>query len=471
MLSSMPEPDSSYPNSLSPWFDLDYFRRNRSLLPLGDHFHRRRQPLRLRWGLIGLIVLACVALPVVAHFTGNRRIYQTRPVSEAHAMFNNQCDQCHTRSFETARRLWPANASLATVTDAACKQCHDGPIHHDVAIDPPHCANCHREHRGRALLTDVPDGRCTGCHGDLKRNDGKQSSFANIHGWAVDHPDFRVWTENRRDQAAVKFNHSVHLPKEGIRGPNGKLLQLRCEQCHQEDDRAPMSPFTIRGDDQSPAASFEGGPGRLMRPINYQEHCAACHPLGLQIAGSQGLVIEAPHKAPAIVRAALREDLTHHAQDVQARTPGSGDAIPPLPGRLPGQQVIKEQSDWVSEQLARAERVLFDGPAGCTRCHLVKERRGARGLPKYQTTEIPKRWLEHGAFSHRGHRMVQCASCHEKAQTSKETSDVLLPHADSCRQCHHPPGGARSDCVLCHHYHDRKKESPPAKRDIPDFLH
>jgi hypothetical protein len=67
--------------------------------------------------------------------------------------------------------------------------------------------------------------------------------------------------------------------------------------------------------------------------------------------------------------------------------------------------------------------------------------------------------------------MVQCASCHEQAQNSKETSDVLLPHADSCRQCHHPQGGARSDCVLCHSYHDRKKEAPPAKRDIADFLH
>jgi hypothetical protein len=471
MLSSMPEPDSSYPNSLSPWFDLDYFRRKKSWLPLGDHFHRQRQPLRLRWRLIGLVVVACVAWPVVAHFTGNRRIYQARPVSQAHAMFNNNCNWCHTGNFETAERLWPGNARLATVTDAACKQCHDGPIHHDVAVDPLHCANCHREHRGHALLANLPDSHCTACHGDLQRNDGKQSSFANIHGWTVDHPDFRVWQENRRDRGAVKFNHFAHLPRDGIRGPDGKLMQLRCEQCHQEDDQAPISLFRMKEDDKSLALPLPGARGRLMRPINYQEHCASCHPLGVHVAGSQELVIEAPHKEPAIVRGALREELTHYAHEVQARAPATGDAIPPLPGRLPGQRVRKEQSDWVSEPLARAERAVFDGPAGCTRCHLVKERRGARGLPEYQPTAIPRRWLEHGAFSHRGHRMVQCASCHDKAQTSKETSDVLLPHADSCRQCHHPQDGARSDCVLCHSYHDRKKEAPPAKRDIADFLH
>ncbi|TMQ32749.1 MAG: hypothetical protein E6K70_16835, partial [Planctomycetota bacterium] len=267
MLSSMPEPDSSYPNSLSPWFDLDYFRRKKPWVPLGDRFHRRRQPVGLRWALIGLVLLACVAWPVLAHLTGNRRIYQARPVSQAHAMFNNNCDKCHSGNFETAERLWPGNARLATVTDAKCKQCHDGPIHHDVAVDPPQCANCHREHRGHALLADLPDGRCTACHSDLQRTDGKQSAFVNIHGWAVDHPDFRVWQENGRDQGAVKFNHFVHLRREGIRGPAGKLMQLRCEQCHQEDDQAPISLFTMKEEDRSLALPLPGARGRLMRPI------------------------------------------------------------------------------------------------------------------------------------------------------------------------------------------------------------
>ncbi|HLW64676.1 MAG TPA: hypothetical protein VKS79_05100, partial [Gemmataceae bacterium] len=60
--------------------------------------------------------------------------------------------------------------------------------------------------------------------------------------------------------------------------------------------------------------------------------------------------------------------------------------------------------------------------------------------------------------NHGSHRAMACTACHEKAQTSTQTSDVLLPKADLCKQCHNPAAGVRSDCVTCHLYHDRTCE-------------
>src|SRR5467141_2536407 len=57
-----------------------------------------------------------------------------------------------------------------------------------------------------------------------------------------------------------------------------------------------------------------------------------------------------------------------------------------------------------------------------------------------------------------------CVSCHAKALTSTESSDILLPGIETCKTCHAPgPEYAESRCFECHTYHDwsKRKEVTP----------
>jgi hypothetical protein len=96
------------------------------------------------------------AVVVWSFWPGNRRTQQTGPVSTAHAAFNNDCAQCHTRSLTPLARLVHGD-SVRAVPNDACKVCHDGGPHYETLDD---CATCHREHLGKPELARVPDGYC-----------------------------------------------------------------------------------------------------------------------------------------------------------------------------------------------------------------------------------------------------------------------------------------------------------------------
>ena len=88
---------------------------------------------------------------------------------------------------------------------------------------------------------------------------------------------------------------------------------------------------------------------------------------------------------------------------------------------------------------------------------------GFDALPVVAKSTITTRWLPHAEFDHQAHQMVECASCHEKANESRETSDVLIPGVQTCRQCHHAGAdAAEARCFECHSYHDWSKEKPVA---------
>src|SRR5215218_3669791 len=99
---------SEYPRTLASWLELDYFRRPRPLR-------------RVRRRVTGLVLLAC-ALPVagVSLMPGSRRIYQAAPVSTAHALFNDDCEACHTAKLATATRLLRGDDALRSVGDESC---------------------------------------------------------------------------------------------------------------------------------------------------------------------------------------------------------------------------------------------------------------------------------------------------------------------------------------------------------------
>jgi len=85
--------------------DLNYLSRASAILLARN---------RAIWVLVAVAVLLCV--PLVLGIGGSRKSLQNGPVSEAHAIFEQRCEFCHTQSF-------------SSVADKACQQCHDGAAH------------------------------------------------------------------------------------------------------------------------------------------------------------------------------------------------------------------------------------------------------------------------------------------------------------------------------------------------------
>ncbi len=446
------------PKTLPEWIELDYFRRPRRFW-------------RLRRGVIWLVLLTCLGLLAVTAWPKTRFIYESRPVSSAHTMFNNNCGICHIESFQTAKRLVGGDREVRSVGNDTCRQCHDGPPHHEHLVPNPDCATCHQEHRGQLILARVADSHCTQCHADLERQVGGECSFfPKISGFTKDHPRFGAWRGKALDDpGTIRFNHEAHLQLKGkpLRGIDQPLLDLQrndCGYCHQPD----------------PA-------GRYMKPVNYEQHCSQCHPLSIQLVGKwhdarvQAAAetfrkLPAPHKDPGTVRAALRERYIQFVEENPSviGTKEMTEALPRLPWLQPPQSGTETKDSWAKQQLQEGERILFTGGGGCRYCHEVRVERGARGLPEYapssiRAASIPERWFPHSFFSHDRHQMLKCTECHD-ATHSRLTSDMLMPTIENCRECHSPQRGTRTDCAECHHYHDRTKETFKGKLSIPDCL-
>jgi hypothetical protein len=388
------------------------------------------------------------------------------------------------------------------VADTACVKCHDGPIHHDNQVFTPGCVSCHVEHKGRIPLALVSDRHCTRCHAQLETKAPAPRFERTVRGFATGHPEFTVLKTGQKDAAQMKLNHQKHL-KAGLRGPKGPI-QMTCSDCHRASAAVTPSPYSLAsmqghaGTDGEAQSAFLKGQGAYMAPIEYQQHCAACHPLDFD-PRFPGTV--APHDEPEVVHAFLMAKFTEGPsqppqqpkegveEEGLSRLPGrrrgaiereekqEEDESPRrLPGRrvsadaeekeaqeegsrarLPGRRRAEDEKESpresVAAQVKGAERLLFKK---CQECHTLQM--AADKLPSVVATAIPSRWLVHSVFSHRSHRMLTCTECHRKALTSQETSDVMLPGIQLCLQCHLDRGGARSDCVECHLYHDKSKE-------------
>src|SRR5439155_13824458 len=99
------------------------------------------------------------------------------------------------------------------------------------------------------------------CHADLKGHSKQATTFADVHSWNSDHPEFGLLRNHEKDPGTIRFNHAVHLIPEGVRGGDGKPEKLECRICHREDSA-----------------------GRYMQPVHYEERCARCHPLDVKVA-------------------------------------------------------------------------------------------------------------------------------------------------------------------------------------------
>jgi hypothetical protein len=294
----------------------------------------RPHPFRRNKVLLSVALPAIAAVLITAYAVRrDQRLYNSGPVSTAHAMFGAQCEKCHVPG-AAAAGLAPANAFFLSVPDKACQECHDGPKHHENQAFTPGCSSCHFEHKGRERLVELTDRQCTQCHAGLSTNDGttrfvpKIANFKEGHG----HPEFAVGAVLGKEPRTIRLksasppvdatetcvNHDKHVNKSfpddfGIRdektkkdrkgvfrGPKGEA-RLGCTYCHQSDER-----------------------GAYMAPVNYATHCADCHRLLFDNDRFPGVV--APHEKPEAVRAFLQAKYKEAPQGERPRAPAVKEA-------------------------------------------------------------------------------------------------------------------------------------------------
>src|SRR5579871_1426681 len=433
-----------------------------------------------------LSFLAILVLPIVPigyllarHSLEVEGLFLPGSLAAAHQGFT--CKECHVEPWRGWHKVSGGDRQSAAIMDGVCAQCHGGLLDASVSPSPvdlrpglivrpeivaPHhprqipadvgnCTDCHQDHQGEKGLLQVTDESCRRCHSNLRTVDGRHTFYPQLTAFDADHhPPFGWWRKDGvQDPGALRFNHQIHLDLDGHRlhgidEPRSRLKRQACGFCHQPDSR-----------------------GRGMAPVRYDQHCAQCHPLTVQIAAEtqdgrvqhavQAFCQEpAPHGTPAMVLAVLRERLRLLAE--QNPTIGSNEETTEPTRRIPGRQPMppapRTPSGWVDHQAAVLGRLLFDAPGGCRYCHLEKQAaRPAASLPEYKRTHLPASWFPFAKFSHARHGLMPCSDCHDKARTSTRTSDVLMPSLPKCLECHRNQPGpgihARADCLECHQYH------------------
>jgi hypothetical protein len=210
----------------------------------------------------------------------------------------------------------------------------------------------------------------------------------------------------------------------------------------------------------------------LMAPVKFAAACASCHLLAFDKHFDEGV----PHDKPEIVHAFLlkkfQDYIAAHPADVRVVRDPKRD----LTGKpIPPEVRILTPAQWVTERTTDAEELLWRKT--CKQCHTLTQAsanlmpqvqdyslKAVFALPQVAPSNVTARWMPHAKFDHDAHRGFTCTSCHEKALTSAETTDVLLPGIATCQTCHAPgPDHAESRCSECHTYHDwsKRKEITP----------
>ncbi len=464
---------------LAQRIDLNYFKRPTPL-------KRAKFWVSLLIPLLALVWIAERAL------SKDSRVYSSGRMSEAHAVLEKECSACH---------LQQAGAFSAKAADSACLGCHDGPAHHVAQTSVPKCASCHDEHRGRINITAATNQACAECHNDLKAIRSSAQYASHIRSFEDGHPEFAALRSVAgvaiKDPGTIKLNHAIHM-KPIRSGPNGPIVQLECGNCHRAtaggadltyaDPKYRAATVSYKDADEFLPLHSEtlSGPrsvtGReLMAPVRFANACAACHLLTFDKRFDYGV----PHDRPEVVRAFLvrvfHEYIAAHPSEVRVLRDPNRD----LTGKaLPSDVRVLTPAQWVTERTAEAENLLWRKT--CNQCHTLtpfsnnlgrkieqpvalesdvnKLSSSSTELPSIAPASITLQWMPHAKFDHSQHEGFTCVSCHAKALTSTESSDVLLPAIETCKKCHAPGAEhAESRCFECHTYHDwsKRKEVTP----------
>jgi hypothetical protein len=320
------------------------------------------------------------------------------------------------------------------------------------------------------------------------------------------HPEFSAITGGpRSDPGHLKFSHAVHLAAGFNPAHGGKPLitysqllesdryrygwkkdkrlanpvQLECAMCHQldgEEKRGIAEEETRAG---LPARSS----GAYFLPMTYEKGCAVCHPLHFDPNAPDEQVRHG--STPQSLLGQVRR--FYEAQAVH-EDPALLRSFVPMrsnPGLNPNPTLTKV-GEAIESKVEKAMVVLLGQNArGCIKCHdlvppsVPPSQAAAIAQTEIVPVNVPAIWLQHAKFDHVAHRALECASCHQGVEQSRDHHDVLLPGISTCLQCHasapssltaHASGGAGSGCTECHRYHngDQPLQGPGASaRGVP----
>lgn len=385
--------------------------------------------------------------------------WSSGPISESHAMIQDDCGACHQRPFEMT-------------TNNACLACHartenhaDIAKHPAVSLDQTRCASCHKEHNGGLAPTDTASVACSNCHSDIK-SVSAESQMGNITGFATDHVPFKMAVvvgvsqgddgvltpqiervpfdpkNPPQEGSGLKFPHAKHLVEGGVNAPGGNQ-QLQCADCHQQEPG-----------------------GKLMRPIKFNRDCADCHRMIFNAAGTER---ELPHAAEDEVARIVRDyfiaaALEGGVENERAPEPVKRKRKRRIAGQNTNESRVEALSDndrsiaieWAKNEAVLQMDAIF-GTRLCGTCHEAQKSADQTGVDRWRIMPalLQRHWMPRARFDHDPHRVMDCTNCHN-APDSLKSSDVLMPGIETCQSCHQGEGeldGARSECVDCHEYH------------------
>jgi hypothetical protein len=405
-----------------------------------------------------------------AGFLPSDHAWLAGPLQPAHRVpqIQNNCQVCHSSVF---RR----------VKNEQCLDCHEkdagnhvNPKQHRVAeLEGARCSACHVEHNEPTGAVHAKQQLCSRCHSAIGSTIDSPA-IENAADFGTIHPPFKLtlltpttatadtdWqpvrnrvTPDLREISNLKFPHDKHLNKEGVRRPDGEKEPLACADCHQLDSA-----------------------GQYIQPITMEQHCRRCHALTFDADDPQR---ELPHGDPNLIMQTLEEYYSRKylEQSLAPETPATVSGR-----RRPGRQALTaEQREQVLE-LARDKALevatpLFEEPTAqamsketaelifekttCATCHQVSASDDAARLAKWRVlpVKLTQRWMPRAVFSHYSHRTEDCERCHA-AEKSQDSTDILLPAIETCRECHSGQrgSGVPSTCIACHKFHVMK-DSP-----------
>jgi len=463
-----------------------------------DHYKIWDGPTRLKW-VLSAIATAAVLTLVLWTFVSPRGMAAVAhgPVSQSHALWESQCDACHTPGNPLRSDALSLTQGLPGNDQQRCQTCHQVAAHPGRAPDHDQaCAACHQEHRGANIdLTQVADAACVACHRDLTQvaKRGETKSVATVGQFPDDHPDFSSLPDDLTagDPGTLKFSHSRHMrlgltTSEGSKQseqrtyamlheaeranylPEGQdpnqPIQLDCASCHQLQTGGEGSTATL-------AAADRG----VYLPVTYAQHCQACHPLStLPVAqGLQSAAEAVPHGlSPVEIDRFLTRKL--RSDWFETDDPALQDKLRrPVPGRseILSAPEVESALNLLNDAKENAKQDLA---RSCQQCHAQGDE-----LLAVQPVNVPNVWLPKAKFDHTAHRMMQCSECHPAAskkdselslvERGEESREVMIPGKQNCAQCHapqgrdiagKPQGGVRHDCALCHRYHAGELSAP-----------
>jgi nitrate/TMAO reductase-like tetraheme cytochrome c subunit len=500
----------------------DTGKQRAARIPL-DYYKRANAMERWKNTLAVLALLASVGVAGAAWlFRDGGKAYVSRgPVAGVHAAWDEHCESCHADFHPISKNSFSAaffgpSGSPEAANNQRCEQCHSGTAHHETQLEAmtPGCGGCHRDHRGReASLTWLPDADCTQCHTNLSASmkNGKTEYANTITGFgdaSLGHPEFKSL---KSDPGKLKFNHALHMRPgqvivEGQDNPwtlgkiadktvreryanapwqsdksDGGMVVLDCASCHRLDagdfgvDPA-TKPAGLASSVLTPRAA-----GAYVLPVNYEIHCAACHPLTFDpaVKGKDGQPLGVPHhlqpeQVKDFVWGAYAEALGGKTLDQRVADALKAGPKPsrPLPGKLTeaeqaardavGKDAVLAEDFLFKADVKRADGYLTSGKSACGECHVYDTVDGVKKIGPLMVNEV---WLAHAKFSHVSHRAYDCRGCHPdayatladgkpNATASVDHKDVLIKGVGTCRLCHSTAAGVRSDCTECHFYHN-----------------